>query len=52
MAKEIAKDIEMGNQFHEGVYTMLGGPNFGNYNTYLTIYVQNMTICTSLIHYI
>lgn len=28
LGKEVAKDIEMGSRFHEGVYTMLGGPNF------------------------
>ena len=29
MARQVANDIGMGNGFHEGVYTMLGGPNFG-----------------------
>ena len=29
MARDVANEIGMGNSFHEGVYTMLGGPNFG-----------------------
>ena len=29
MARQVANEIGMGNGFHEGVYTMLGGPNFG-----------------------
>lgn len=28
MARDVANEIGMGNSFHEGVYTMLGGPNF------------------------
>ena len=30
MAREVANEIGMENNFHEGVYAMLGGPNFGN----------------------
>jgi hypothetical protein len=29
MAREVANEIGMEDSFHEGVYTMLGGPNFG-----------------------
>ncbi len=32
MAKEVANEIGMQSSFHEGVYAMLGGPNFGNLN--------------------
>ena len=39
LGKEVAKDIEMGSRFHEGVYTMLGGPNFGNYDTFINNYI-------------
>lgn len=28
MGREVANEIGMGSGFHEGVYTMLGGPNF------------------------
>lgn len=28
MAREVGNEIGMGNSLHEGVYTMLGGPNF------------------------
>ena len=30
LACSIANEMKMGDSFHEGVYTMLGGPNFGN----------------------
>ena len=32
MGREVANEIGMGSGFHEGVYTMLGGPNFGKYD--------------------
>ena len=30
MARKVANEVGMENSFHEGVYAMLAGPNFGN----------------------
>ena len=38
MGRDVAHEIGMGSSFHEGVYTMLGGPNFGKYKSNRCIY--------------
>ena len=32
MAREVANEMGMASSVHEGVFAMLGGPNFGNLN--------------------
>ena len=38
LGRDVAHEIGMGSSFHEGVYTMLGGPNFGKYKSNRCIY--------------
>ena len=43
-AKDVAKELNLQDRVHEGVYAMLGGPNFGELKCATAAFIDRQTL--------